>query len=119
MVKIDTEQSAKELRGREKATMLERFLKGSSDEVSYAFIKDLHLAKDMEAMLFLRFCHHLLEKEIAGSLNIDERTVRQRCIDAKFTMETVVIARLMNEYHRVIREKPVEIPPIEALLKTC
>ena len=119
MVKIDTEANSKELRGREKATMLERFLKGSSDEVSYAFIKDLHLAKDMEAMLLLRFCHHLLEKEIAGSLNIDERTVRQRCIDAKFTMETVVIARLMNEYHRLIREKPVEIPPIESLLKTC
>lgn len=119
MVKIDTEANSKELRGREKATMLERFLKGSSDEVSYAFIKDLHLAKDMEAMLLLRFCHHLLEKEIAGSLNIDERTVRQRCIDAKFTMETVVIARLMNEYHRVIREKPVEIPPIDVLLKTC
>jgi hypothetical protein len=55
MVKIDTEANSKELRGREKATMLERFLKGSSDEVSYAFIKDLHLAKDMEAMLLLRF----------------------------------------------------------------
>lgn len=119
MAKLEPETNIKELRGREKATMLERFLKGSSDEVSYAFIKDLHLSKDMESMLLLRFCHHLLEKEIAGYLNIDERTVRQRCIDAKFTMETVVIARLMNEYHRQIREKPVNIPPMDALLKTC
>lgn len=104
---------------REKQTMLERFLRGSSDEVSYSFLHDLHLSKDMWAMLVLRYCHHLLEKEIAGLLNIDERTVRQRCIDAKFTMETVIIARLMNEYHKQIKEKPVEIPPIEALIKSC
>ena len=109
----------KELRGREKATMLERFLRGSSDEVSYSFLKDLNLSKDMSAILVLRYCHHLLEKEIAGLLNIDERTVRQRCIDAKFTMETVVIARLMNEYHHQIKEKPVDIPPIDVLIKSC
>jgi hypothetical protein len=109
----------KESCGREKQTMLERFLRGSSDEVSYSFLQDLHLSKDMRAILVLRYCHHLLEKEIAGLLNIDERTVRQRCIDAKFTMETVVIARLMNEYHKQIKEKPVDIPPIDALLKSC
>lgn len=102
-----------------KSTMLERFLRGSSDEVSYSFLKDLNISKDMWAMLVLRYCHHLLEKEIAGKLNIDERTVRQRCIDAKFTMETVIIARLMNEYHQKIKEKPVEIPPIDVLIKSC
>jgi hypothetical protein len=117
MTKIISE--TKELCGREKQTMLERFLKGSSDEVSYSFLQDLHISKDMWAILVLRYCHHLLEKEIAGLLNIDERTVRQRCIDAKFTMETVIIARLMNEYHKQIKEKPVDIPPIDALLKSC
>ena len=114
MNKIQTENC-----GRERQTMLERFLRGSSDEVSYSFLHDLNLSKDMMAILVLRYCHHLLEKELAGLLNIDERTVRQRCIDAKFTMETVIIARLMNEYHKQIKEKPVEIPPIDTLIKSC
>jgi hypothetical protein len=34
-------------------------------------------------------------------------------------METVIIARLMNEYHKQIKEKPVDIPPVEALIKSC
>lgn len=119
MNKLVDDTNVKELRGREKATLLERFLRGSSDEISFAFIKDLHLAKDTESILLLRYCHNLLEKEIADLLNIDERTVRQRCVDARYGMEIAVIGRVMNTYRLQIKEHPVEITPIDVLKKSC
>lgn len=96
--------------------IIDRFHAGSSDQVSQLFIKDLHLSKDCEKILMLRYCHHKLEKELADIYNVDIRTVQQRLSDAKHQVELRIMATWLEKYRCKLLEKQEEIVPIESLI---